>query len=254
MTVKPYKLILSFAAILSLASCAKEGPAGPTGVAGPNQTGTISGHVKLYDKYGSAVLTGLSNVQLFLNNGATAIKPDSTGFYQFSTIGTVLLATGVYTITATDIPYASTIKNNIQLIGGNLNVDLKLSAIPDSFLYTFKAYHDTASVNDSLVLTFRPYTRFRSCILFANKSASVGNAPANYLWSKVLSIPPTISQLSLLVPAQDLTDIGLPSSAKIYFAAYSYVVNDGSVYEDFGTGKMVYNAVSGGLVDSTIVP
>jgi hypothetical protein len=200
------------------------------------------------------VLTGLSRTKIFLNNGVTAKNPDSTGIYQFTAIGTVALVTGVYVISATDSLYASTSKNNIQLIGGNLNVDLKLSAIPDSFVYTFNAYHEIGSANDSLVLTFKPDSRLRSCILFANKIALAGNAPANYLWSKVLNIAPNVSQLYFLVPAQDLTNVGLLTGAKVYYATYSYVVNDGSAYEDFATGKMVFNAVSGRLVDSTIVP
>jgi len=246
--------ILILCASLLLGSCAKEGPTGPTGPVGPSLPGSISGHVKLFDMYGSQVLTGLGHVNLYLGSSSTGINPDSAGYYQFTKVGTVPMTTGIYTISASDSAYGATVKGNIQLVTGALNVDIKLSAIPDSFVYTFRALHNTGAATDSLALTFKPDTRTRYCIVFAGSTADVGNLSASYLWSKVLSISPTAPFVSYQVPAQDLTDAGLVSGSKVYFAAYSYVVGDVSVYEDFATGKNVYNAVSGRLVDSTYVP
>ena len=249
MQKKNISIILALSGILLLASCAKEGPTGPTGPVGPSLIGTISGHVKLYDQYGSSVLTGLSNVKLLINTSSVALRPDANGLYSFGS-----LTTGNYSINATDSAYAATSKNNIQLVAGTLNVDIKLSAIPDSFVYSFNAYHNTGSANDSLVLTFKPDTRLRYCIVFANSTTAVGNLPGYYLWSKVLSISPTAPLVTYAVPGQDLADAGMTSGNRVYYAAYSYVVGDASVYEDFTTGKNVYNAVSGAHVDSTFVP
>lgn len=242
-------------AALLMASCAKEGPTGPTGPAGPSLPGTISGHVKLYDKYGSQVTTNLSKVALYINGSSTAIYPDDAGYYLISKIGTVSLTTGSYAITAVDSGYGTTIKNNIQLVSGALNVDMRLSANPDSFITGFQAYHNTGSANDSLVLHVSADTRQRNCILLGYTSPQVNGQPTNYIWSKVVSISPTAPVVTYVLPGQDLTDLGLASGSKIYFAAYSYVIGDVSVYEDFGTGRSVYNAVnSNAIIDSAIVP
>src|ERR1035437_6035617 len=110
--------ILCLGGILLLASCAKEGPTGPTGPVGPSLSGSISGHVKLYDMYGSSVLTGLSSVHLYLNTSTVAQNPDANGYYLFNPPGATALVTGNYSIYATDSAYGSTSKNNIQLVAG----------------------------------------------------------------------------------------------------------------------------------------
>src|SRR5579872_4234366 len=81
--------ILALGVILFLVSCAKEGPTGPTGPSGPSFTGTISGHVRLYDKYGSEILTGLNTVSITLSGsgvitGATTIYTDANGAYTYT--------------------------------------------------------------------------------------------------------------------------------------------------------------------------
>ncbi len=240
--------------LLLLASCAKEGPTGPTGPTGPSLTGSISGHVKLYDMYGSQITSGLNKVNLYLNNSTTADTAFTTGAYSFTKYLGVAMVTGNYSITATDSGYGTTQKNNIQLVTGNLNVDIKLSAIPDSFVTGFGAYHSAGAAYDSLVISFKADSRQRNCILFASNTPLVGGQPGYYLYSKVLSISPTAPLVTYNVPKQDLTDMGMISGQPVYYAVFSYVVGDASVYEDFTTGQNVYNAVSGGIGDSTVVP
>ena len=90
---KKFTFIFVLGCIGLLSSCSKKGdtgPAGPAGPAGPTYTGAISGHVSLFDQYGSKVLNGLTSVQLSLN-GAAATNPDATGYYIYGGI-----ATGVY--------------------------------------------------------------------------------------------------------------------------------------------------------------
>lgn len=235
---------------LFLASCAKEGPTGPTGNAGPSLTGSISGHIKLFDKYGSPVLTKLNTTKIYFNGSVNYINPDTNGYFLFSS-----LVTGNYSIVATDSAFAGTARNNIQLVTGALNQDIRLSAIPDSFVASFHAYHIAGSAYDSLVITLSPDSRNRNCILFANNSLAIGSTPGRYLWVQAVAVAPNVSTIIQLVPAQDLYDAGLTSGATVYFAAYSYVVGDASVYEDLGTGKNVYNAVNtNALIDSAYVP
>ena len=101
MKLKNYCKIITTLLILFSTSCAKVGPKGATGPAGPTYTGYISGHVYLFDQSGSKILTGLSNVQLSLNNNPT-IHPDSNGYYFISNI-----TTGTYYINAWDSAFAS---------------------------------------------------------------------------------------------------------------------------------------------------
>lgn len=247
------KTALYFLVFIALASCAKKGPPGADGYAGPADSGSIAGHVKLYDMYGSEVLNDLYRPALTLStplNGALAtLKPDSSGAFLFSP-----LAAGKYSITASDSAYASTTRSGIQLVMGALYADVNLSAIPDSFVSTFTAYHNSGSVNDSLVFTFLPDTRLRYCIVFANNIPTVSNATAYYKWSQVLSISPTAPLVTYTVPAADLVNSGIASGVPVYYVAYSYVVGDASVYEDLASGKKVYNAVSGPVFDSTLAP
>ena len=248
------KLLFFYGCLLLLASCAKEGPTGPTGSNGPSLSGSIGGHVKLYDMYGTQVLYGMDSARLYLNGTTTPLLPGISGSYLFNTYNGVAMVTGNYSVTATDSGYATTVKNNIQLVTGALNVDVKLSAIPDSFVYTFHAYHNAGSANDSLLFTFKPDTRQRYCIIFANTNTVINGQPGNYLYNKVLSIAPNTPGGTYLVPGQDLSDAGMVSGSSVFFGVYSYVINDASVYEDISTGRNVYNAISGGLADSTKVP
>lgn len=239
-------LIAALLCIIFLASCSKEGPNGATGPAGPAYTGTISGHVSLFDKYDSKILSGYKSVKIVLN-GAT-VNPDSTGYYSY-----INIATGNYSIAASDSAYAATTLNNVQFITGTLNRDIKLSIIPDSFLNSFTSMPASSIAADSLTINVDADSRARNCIVFLSNNSSVSNG--SYLLSYVKSIPANATKVIAVIPAQDLYNAGFTSGAKVYYAAYSYVINDVSVYEDLSTGKNVYNAVNHiPLIDSSIVP
>ena len=228
-----------------LASCSKEGPSGATGPAGPSFSGGISGHVSLYDQYGRRVLTGLNTVQLSLN-GASAVNPDATGYYSYAA------TTGDYNISAIASGYGSTKTNNFQYLADTLNRDIKLSAIPN-FVPSSLTVTPTAGAvaGDSLVLMFTADTRARSCIVFLNSSATVTSSPANYLLAYTKAVPANATRVAIVVPAQDLYDAGFVSGSAVYFAAYGAPVGDVSAYEDIGTGRTMYTAVSTTSVTAT---
>lgn len=241
-----FPLIPALLLLIFLAACSKEGPNGATGPAGPAYTGTISGHVSLYDKYGSKVLSGYKSAKIVLN-GAT-VNPDSTGFYSYGSI-----VTGNYSISASKDGYAATTLNNVQFISSTLNRDIQLSAIPDSFLNSFTSVLASDAATDSLTISVNADNRPRNSIIFLSNKPSVGNG--SYLLSYVKSIPATATTIIASIPAQDLYNAGFARGAIVYYAAYSYVVNDASLFEDLATGKNVYNAVNPNpLVDSTVVP
>lgn len=248
--------ILTIVCLLFFVACAKTGPTGPTGPAGPSYTGNISGHLSLYDKYGSPILSGFSSASLALSSTTATltnnvpIHPDNSGYYLFKDI-----KTGSYSIAVTDSGYAATIVGNIPFVVGTLNQDIKLSAIPDSFIKSFTADTGIAGDYDSLTIYTGQEIKGRNCVVFVNSNATVSNANSAHLLTYVIPIDPYIVRTTFLIPRSDMLNAGIAVGQKIYFAAYSYVVNDRSVYVDFASGKSVYNAVnSNPIIDSAIVP
>ncbi len=244
-----FALVIALAVIFLVSSCAKEGPSGPTGPAGPSYTGSISGHVSLYDQYGSRVLTGIDSVKITLissTSTGTPINADNTGYYFFSNT-----VTGQYDITATDSGYGATNTNNFQFLSGTLNHDIKLSAIPT---FSVGITAGSGATYDTVVVNCTSDPQVRSFVLFLGSTPAVSNAPSTFLFSTVKNIPANSVKVTNLISAQELYDAGLASGSKVYFAVYSGAVSDQSVYEDQSTGKNVYNAVSNPQVDSAIVP
>ena len=243
-------------AALFFASCAKVGPTGPTGPAGPSYTGNISGHVSLYDKYGSKVLTRLDSVTLSLSSSTTTlsgnapVNADNSGYFLFKDV-----KTGSYAIAASATGYAATVAGNISFVVGTLNRDIALSAIPDAFITSFTANAGIAGNYDSLVLNVSSEIQKRNCIVFVSNTSAVSNASAGHLLTYIISIEPGTTRSTVLIPASDLRNAGIAGGSMVYYAAYSYVVNDRSVYEDFATGKYIYNAVNANpIIDSAIAP
>ncbi len=253
MHLKKYFTAGFLGSFLLLSACTKTGntgpagatgAAGPAGPAGPSYTGAISGHVDLYDQYGSKILTGLSNVQISLN-GNSIVNPDATGFYRFGNINT-----GSYFMTASNSGFGATRINNFQYLSDTLNHDVKLSAIPGFVPTTINS--TIIATGDSVALTFPMDSRTRNCILFVNTSAIVNGNPANYLivYTKAVAAN-TVKPTTILIAKQDLTDAGIMTGSTVFIAAYGYVVGDASAYEDFGTGKTVYTAISSSALTAT---
>ena len=249
-------LIIALAFISLLTSCAKEGPTGPVGPIGPNYTGTISGHTTLYDQYGNQVLTNLDSTYLTLTGvtvASTAVTyTDINGAYSFFNT-----YTGDYMLTANHTGYANTQLNSFPYLLGDLNKDVKMTSVPDSFITSFKTIHNAGSLYDSLVITATPDPLPRNCIIFLNNNSNVNNYYINgYLLAFVINIAPNVTTVTKLVPQDALINAGFTSGVSmVYYAAYSYVINDASVYEDLSTGKNVYNAVNANpIIDSAIAP
>ena len=239
--------IIAFLIVSLLVSCAKEGPTGPTGPAGPSFTGSISGHVSLYDQYGSQVLARINKVRLTLTND-TVIHPDTSGYYIYNSV-----ITGNYSIAVSDSGYGATLLNYFQFVSGALNKDIHMSALPRFSVSSVTAAENTAAQSDVLTITVPADARDRNCIVFVAGNVSVRNN--NYLLDYVVPVPANSTTATLTVPAQDLYNVGFVTGSMTYYAAYSYVVNDMSVYEDLSSGKRVYNAVdSVAYIDSAVCP
>jgi hypothetical protein len=256
---KNINAIFALLVLILLASCAKEGPTGPIGPAGPSYTGTIVGYVTLYDQYGIQVDTALTQVHLSLS-GTAAITPTTSiasvtdtpvasGLYSFGAI-----ATGNYTISATDSAYAYTIVNDFLFVSGTLNLDIAMSAIP-IFSATSFTYDSTAS-GDSLIISFNPDSRTRNCIVFVyNSYSSIDTiTSADYILAYKIPIPANQTTVSVQIPTQDLLNNGFKPGNAVYYTEFSAAVDDKSAYTDPNTGKKLYYAISHPNLISAIVP
>jgi len=239
---------LGIAAIFS--GCSK----GSQGNPGPSFAGAISGHIMLYDQYGTKVNTGLSGIQVTLSGSpATTATTDVNGYYLFTGVTTRDYTIMVQNPNTTPYTYGNNEAVDFQYLADTLIKDIKLSAVASFSPATMAAYLTTVTQNDSLVFTITPDTRVRDIIVFVNNNATVNNQPANYLLTYVKAVPANATTVTLLVPANDLHDQGINSGSTAYYAAYGYPVSDASVYEDITTGKSIYNSLSASSVAANAV-
>jgi len=239
-------------AVLSIGSVFA-GCKGKQGNAGPSYTGAITGHIMLYDQYGTKVTTGLSGIVVTCYSPAQTTTTDAKGYYLFTGI-----KTGDYTMTVHDpnaspYTYGDNESVNFQYLADTLIKDVKLSAIPSFSPVSMTAFLSTATGNDSLVFTIAADTRVRDIIVFVNNNSTVNNLPANYLLTYIKSVPANATSVILLVPANDLHDQGINTGSTAYYAAYGYPVSDASIYEDITTGKSIYTSLSASSVTANAV-
>ncbi len=251
----PIALLLTGAlGLLFFTACQKDviGPAGPQGAPGPTYTGSITGFVSLYDQYGTKLSTNVSNIKVSIDNTTTTALTDNMGKYSF-----LNLPTGSYSITIIDSAYGTARVQNIGLLTGQNNHDIKLSAIPTFALGSVTAV-DTISGGISYVKvrgTVTADAKGRELAVYFGTTASVSSAPANYslLYSKAINS--NLTSFSVLVPVSDLYGAGLTTGSTAYFAVYPAAVAyaSSSYYEDLSTGKFIYNAVGTSPMGANVV-
>ncbi|HXP49258.1 MAG TPA: carboxypeptidase-like regulatory domain-containing protein, partial [Bacteroidia bacterium] len=192
-------------------SCTKptNGATGPQGPAGPSLSGVLSGHVDLYDQYGSQILNSKTAKVILYNSGNVIIasmNADSTGKYSFSNI-----STGIYTLAFTDSGYGQQLHQNFQFLGGgDLNVDGKISQNPNfniTAVTVDSINHATGNVvlNCSIVTN----TKVRTLLIFASGSSSVSSDPANYLTVTSQSVKANATSTVINIPLSNLYNAGL---------------------------------------------
>jgi hypothetical protein len=228
-------------------SC-KKGDTGSQGPAGPSFTGSIAGHVTLYDTYGDRVPYGTQNVTLTLKGGTTA-QSDTNGFFIFNKV-----ATGSYNVSASAVGYGSTFVQPVNFVSDTVYQNIGMSAVPDFDVTTLTAAYDSTTHNDDITFVVPSDTRSRKAIVFVNDRLPVNSTPSGYKLAYVVSLTPNMTEGWQAVPATDLNGVKIFYGQKVYYAAYSYVVNDASLYVDESTGKNVYTAVGTPVIDSVLAP
>lgn len=242
--------LIVFALITLLYACRKkEGPTGPQGPAGPGAPqyyGVIAGHVVLYDQYGIRRNHDLNGIRVFLKDSISTLT-DTNGYYHFDSV-----VSGNYNISAALTGFGNTMSGYVPFVKDSLFINLGLAQIPLFPLASFTAYHNTGSAYDSLVATFGEDERVRRWIVFLSDKPSVN--PAQYLLRYVATIPARATVGNVKPSAAELYNAGISAGQVVYYAAYSYVVNDVSAYMSSNTGDTVYSALGAGIMDTTVAP
>ena len=246
---------------LFFAACKKgdtgaTGPAGAQGVQGPSYTGTITGFVTLFDQFGTKVTTNLATIKISIDGTTVAAKTDATGKYTINNLNT-----GNYTLTVTDTTnvYAGTKLQEIQLVSGTVEHDVKLSAIPTFTIQNFVAKDTTISSTKYIKLTVYPTTtdpHARTVAAWFNNTSAVTSSPESSLGVYAITIKANATTGTLLIFQSDFTDAGFASGSTAYFMGYAASANftSSSDYEDFNNGRAYLNAVAAnGLAANALV-
>ena len=174
---------------------------------------------------------------------------DTTGYFIFGSVNT-----GSYCIAASGAGLAATVLYNIPFVSDTVYEDIKISQTPSFNLNAISASYVTPNAYNQLVISYPLDTRARNCVVFAGTSPNVSNQPGNYSLVYIKPLAANTSAINFQVPVQDLNEAGIFYGDSVYYAAYSYVINDMSVYDDAATGKTVYNAIGLPVTHATICP
>ena len=218
------------------------GAQGPVGPAGPAYMATLSGFVTVYDQYGTKLFTNLNKVQVSIDGTSRSASSDTSGKYSFAS-----LTTGNYNITASDSGCGIVKAQDIQLVSGNVNRDIKLSQIPSFSIATCIAIDTVQNAVNYIKIrgTIASDVKSRMLIFFvgSNSSVSASTSTWDLFYTRAIAINATT--FSLMIPASDLYAAQISSGSTVYIAAYPASVNynTSSSYEDLTNGKTVFNAV-----------
>ena len=245
---KVYLFVL--AGVLLATACTKTGPQGPagaTGSAGPVLTGTISGHVILYDTYGSVIGASKAGARVVLYNSnntvVDSLNADSTGFYSIPNV-----STGIYMLAFRDTNFGQELHQNLEFTGGGtLNVDGKMSRIPTFNITSVNA----DSVNHTLQTvvincSITSYPRQRTLLVFIGATGYTSSLPSTYLMTVAQNVAAGKSAVTINIPLGALYSAGFNSGATAWFAIYGAAsnYNGSSSYEDYNTTRNIYNAIT----------
>ncbi|MEO6883203.1 MAG: carboxypeptidase-like regulatory domain-containing protein [Bacteroidia bacterium] len=246
---------------LMFSSCSKDGSAGPTGSqgpSGPNLQGSIYGYISFYNQYGTKLFSNLKNAKVSLVGTTTvSTTTDSLGHYSFANV-----STGTYSITVSDSSYGS---NEVQQLGfvggGGVERDIKISQIPN-----FSPL--TVTTVDTMIIIGGDTTKYvkvrgtvgsdnqaREMSVFVGATSSASAVPANYLLTYGTNVRAKAVSFTLEVPATDLYGAGFTTGSMAYIAVYGAAVNyaSSSSYEDYNTGRTIYNAISVNAINSNVI-
>ena len=241
---------------VSMNAC-KQGDTGPAGPAGPAYVGKITGFISLFDQYGTRQLSNQAGISVKIMESGKTTQTDSNGKYELDS-----LSTGNYSLQISDAAglYGQDQINQLELVSGTVNRDVKLSQKPSFSLASLNAV-DTIIQGTSYVRLMGTMsasdTRARTVSIFVGNTNATSSAPPNYLLNISKTIPANVINFNQLIPTADFNGAGLTTGSTAYFAAYPAATNytTTSSYEDLNNGRLVYNAIgSNAVTASALVP
>jgi hypothetical protein len=252
--MKTKSILPLLALVILVASCSKSptnGTNGAQGPAGPSFTGSLTGHFFLTNQYGVIADTGIAytGIRAILYNQSNnqvvdSVNVKSSGVYTFPTV-----TTGIYTIAFRDTNYGQSLDQGFQFIGpGNLELPNKECAHIPNF-NIIKVDFDSINHAQSVVVfadTISPDPKPRMLAIFIGSAANVSSAPANYLTVYSYTLAANATRFLVRIPLTTIYNAGIGSGSNAYFAIYgaSYDYTTASEYQDYTTGRNIYNAIS----------
>ena len=241
-------LIIGSLAIITSCSKSTTGPVGQTGAtgpAGPVLTGNISGYVILTDQYGSPVTTNLKSAYVLLfdaHSGSRldSVYADSTGLYNLSNVGT-----GTYTMIAKMAGFGNCVHQNVTFAASTLNIDSKLSAIPDFNVNSVDSIRYKVSNNSvNIYGKITPDPHQRTLLVFVGNANNVSANPADYVFVSGQAVGENAGTYDIAIGFNSFANSGYVSGNTVYFAIYGASNNySNGDFTDYPTGRIVYTAI-----------
>jgi hypothetical protein len=252
-------IIFLISTALFFGSCSKP-QNGAQGPAGPSYTGSISGHVFLYNQYGDLQPDSVTKgVRVLLYNSSNTTGIGTVGLIDSASVNPVTgvysignVSTGLYTLAFRDTGYGQNLHENFQFLGSTqpLEIDSKLSQVPNFTFTVSDSVHFNAKANDTVVYIYGTVPvatlQNRDLVVFIGNTSSVSSTPGSY--SAVLttiSIPGGQTAFTTNIPLNSFYQAGLNPGQMAYINVYAGAANyaNSSEYENYATGQTTYNAL-----------
>ena len=258
------------ASALFISSCSKpqNGSNGAQGPAGPSYTGSISGHVFLYNQYGDLQPdSATKGVRVVLYNSSNTTGTGTVGAVDSASVNSLTgiytisnISTGLYTLAFRDTSYGQELHENFQFLGSTqpLEEDAKLSQIPNFTFTASDSMHVNIKANDTVIYIYGTVPtatlQNRDLVVFIGNASSVSSAPGSY--SAVLTtitVSGGATTFTANVTLNTFYQAGLTPGQMAYINVYAAGVDyaSASEYENYATGQTTYNALG---VSSVLTP
>jgi len=225
---------------------------GPTGPAGPQLTGKMTGFAVLVDANGNQP-AAKSSIIVSIDSTTKQATTDANGYWYITGV-----ETGTYDLTFSKAGYATTRLVQVQFTGGAIDSGKDVGTVylcaPPSFsvktlskLSTLRS--DSTTVHLGVQLTDStvsgPYSPYRVFLFFGN--SSVSSSPSNYqsVATYAMSFHNGVDTTTIKLTPATFAAAGFAAGDSVSVVAYvANVGPNNSSYLDPATGKTIYNNIN----------